>query len=360
MKTTFLPRRLAALAAALALTAALTGCGASGGGSADAVASTESMSAAAQEGASGGGVPHLDPGNATAENARKVIYNADVTLESTDFDAAQQAVLEAVETHGGYLSHSDLSGSAEDQDRFLNLTVRVPAAEYRSLLTALGNSANLLNASESADDITADYIDVQARLTALEAQRDRLNELADQAETTADLLEIESQLSDVQYQIESYTAQLRSLDSQITYSTVDVYLSEVAELTPTGTTFGDRLAAAFFGGWQAFADLIEGLFLAIVYLLPLLLLAAAIVAVCVVLGRRRRARRAARRAGQPGAWSAAPQQAGKAEPQPNLETAGKPDAASTPDAADKPGADPAARPEPPASQPGAPKSGPKY
>lgn len=69
---------------------------------------------------------------------------------------------------------------------------------------------------------------------ALEAQRTRLNELADQAETTADLLEIESQLSDVQYQLENYTRQLRNMDQQVSYSTVDIYLEEVATLTPTG------------------------------------------------------------------------------------------------------------------------------
>ena len=332
MKTTFLPRRLAALAAALALTAALTGCGASSGGSADAVASTESMSAAAQDGASGGGVPHLDPGNATAENARKVIYNADVTLESTDFDAAQQAVLEAVETHGGYLSHSDLSGSAEDQDRFLNLTVRVPATEYRSLLTALGNSANLLNASESADDITADYIDVQARLTALEAQRDRLNELADQAQTTADLLEIESQLSDVQYQIESYTQQQRWMDDQVDYSTVEVSLSEVKALTPeTPAGFLEQAGRAFLDGWDAFSLFLKGLVLSVIYLWPVLLIAAVILVVIWKTGPARRARRQARRMQAtpypaPNATAPNANAAARNAPDPNGSAAPKPDA----------------------------------
>ena len=331
MKTTFLPRRLAALAAALALTAALTGCGASSGGSADAVASTESMSAAAQEGASGGGVPHLDPGNATAENARKVIYNADVTLESTDFDAAQQAVLEAVETHGGYLSHSDLSGSAEDQDRFLHLTVRVPATEYRSLLTALGNSANLLNASESADDITADYIDVQARLTALEAQRDRLNELADQAQTTADLLEIESQLSDVQYQIESYTQQQRWMDDQVDYSTVEVSLSEVKALTPeTPAGFLEQAGRAFLDGWDAFSLFLKGLVLTVIYLWPVLLIAAVILVVIWKTGPARRARRQARRMQAtpypaPNATAPNANTAARNAPDPNGSAAPKPD-----------------------------------
>ena len=118
---------------------------------------------------------------------------------------------------------------------------------------------------------------MQARLTALEAQRDRLNELADEAETTADLLEIESQLSDVQYQLENYTRQLRNMDQQITYSTVDIYLREVATLTPTGVTFGERIADAFGGGWDAFVGFVQGLVIALVYLWPVVLLVVVIV-----------------------------------------------------------------------------------
>ena len=68
------------------------------------------------------------------------------------------------------------------------------------------------NLNEYAENVTNQYIDVNARITSLENQRDRLNALADQAETTADLLEIESQLSDVQYQLESYTQQMRALE----------------------------------------------------------------------------------------------------------------------------------------------------
>ena len=81
------------------------------------------------------------------------------------------------------------------------------------------------------------------------------------------------------------------MQDQVTYSTVDIYLNEVATLTPTGVTFADRLADAFFGGWQAFASLVQNVFLAVVYLLPLILVAAVIITLCVVLGRRRAKRR---------------------------------------------------------------------
>ena len=267
----------------------LAGCGARSSGAVTETteATMDSSASAPQESAgSGSSAPLISP-EATAESSRKIVYTASVEMESTDYDTTRQGILDAVEAAGAYLESSYQYGNAQDANRSAQYTVRVPVENYASLLTSLGETGNVLSQSESTDDITSNYIDVEARLTALEAQRDRLNQLADQAETTADLLEIESQLSDVQYQIESYTGQLRAMQDQVTYSTVDIYLSEVATLTPTGVTFADRLAEAFFGGWRAFASLVQNVFLTVVYLMPLILVAAVIIVLCVLAGRRR-------------------------------------------------------------------------
>ena len=218
-----------------------------------------------------------------------MIYNADLELETTGFDAAQDTLQAAVENTGAWLEYSEMNGSAEDQDRRLYYTVRVPVDNYRTFLEQAGQSGSVLSLNESAQDVTASYIDVEARIDSLEAQRERLAELAAQAETTADLLEIESQLSDVQYELESYTRQLRALDGQIAYSTVNVTLREVATLTPTGITFPERLWDAFSGGWSAFVTFLQGLILTLVYLWPLLLIAAAVVFAVRSLSRRHRA-----------------------------------------------------------------------
>ena len=298
MKKRNFRQRLAALAAALALTAALAGCGSAGGGSAAApeeAAATESFSMDnAALAADGGGAATLTP-QATGESARKIIYNADLSLESTDFDAARTALTDAVEAHGGYISYSDLSGSAEDQDRYSHYTVRIPADSYRNFLEAVSGAANVLSVSESAEDITSEYIDVEARIASLENQRSRLNELADTAETTADLLEIESQLSDVQYQLESYTRQRSWMDDQVQYSTVDIRLSEVKTLTPeTPVGFAEEAGRAFLDGWEAFSLFIKGLVLGLIYAWPAVLIVVIVVIVVVRTHPARQARRAAR------------------------------------------------------------------
>ena len=271
-------KRITRIAAALAAAALLAGCGASDSGKADYQTENAAYDSEYAVDAAGGADSSLMPDSAaTDENAQKIIYNADLSMESTDFDAARATLLAAVDANDAWLEYSSIDGAESDHDRTANFTVRVPVENYRSFLAAAGDAGSVQNLSENAQNITSSYIDVQARLTALEAQRDRLNELADEAETTADLLEIESQLSDVQYQLENYTRQLRNMDQQITYSTVDIYLREVAVLTPTGVTFVERIADAFGSGWGAFVGFVQGLIIALVYLWPVVLLVVVIV-----------------------------------------------------------------------------------
>ncbi len=275
--------RITRITAALAAAALLAGCGGSIGSKDGGYYTTE---AAAQESynydsAAGGTDSSLMPANAAEaaadETAQKIIYNASLSMESTDFDAARETLMAAVEANDAWMESVSVYGTEKDHDRSADYTVRVPVDNYRAFLAAVGEAGSVRNVSENAENITSSYIDVQARLSALEAQRTRLNELADQAETTADLLEIESQLSDVQYQLENYTRQLRNMDQQVSYSTVDIYLQEVATLTPTGVTFTERIADAFGGGWDTFVGFVQGLVIALVYLWPVVLITVVVV-----------------------------------------------------------------------------------
>lgn len=279
--------------AALLAAALLAACGASS----ESYASSASVAngsyydeSAAMEGEYGGTdsgstTPTLDPSAQNTE--QKIVYTADMRIEATDFAAARDAFLAAVEDTGGWLEHTYVSGSEEDHDRYASYTVRVPAENYRAFLEQAGKGGSVNSLSEDASNITENYIDVQARLAALEAQRDRLNALADKAETTADLLEIENQLTDVQYELESYTRKLRVMDSQVMYSTVEATLNEVAVYSPTASTsFGQRIADAFSEGGAGFVSFVQGLAVAVVYLWPLLLIVAAAVT-AVALWRRK-------------------------------------------------------------------------
>ena len=266
-------KRITRITAALAAAALLAGCGSissnDGGYYATEAAAQESCN---YDSAAGAVDSSLMPANAAEaaadETAQKIIYNASLSMESTDFDAARETLLAAVEASNAWMESTSVYGTEKDHDRSADYTVRVPVDNYRAFLAAVGEAGSVRNISENAQNITSSYIDVESRLAAL----------ADQAETTADLLEIESQLSDVQYQLENYTRQLRNMDQQVSYSTVDIYLEEVATLTPTGVTFTERIADAFGGGWDAFVGFVQGLVIALVYLWPAVLIVIAVIA----------------------------------------------------------------------------------
>ena len=191
---------------------------------------------------------------ATDETAQKIIYNASLSMESTDFDAARETLMAAVEANNAWMESTSVYGTEKDHDRSADYAVRVPVDNYRAFLAAAGEAGSVRNVSENAQNITSSYIDVESRLAALEAQRTRLQELQAQADTLADLLEIESSLSDVQYQIESWQSQLDWYSNQVSCCTVYITLNEVETLTPTSTSFGAKLLAALRNGWTGFVS----------------------------------------------------------------------------------------------------------
>lgn len=226
-------------------------------------------------------------GTESAVAGDKIIYTAYLTLETKNYDAARAALEQALADAGGWMENSSES-SYDDSSRSLSMTLRVPAENYESFLTAAGQAASLVNRSESADDVTAQYTDVAGRIANLEGQRDRLRELQASAETLSDLLDIEAQLSDVQYQLESWQSQLDWYDDQVASCTVTVSLREVETYTPTGETFLKRLGAAFAEGWQNFVAGLASIAVVLAGLWPVVVIVAAAAAAVVIVRIRRR------------------------------------------------------------------------
>lgn len=188
----------------------------------------------------------------TADSA-KIIYTANLTLETRDYDTARAALDAALSDADGYMESSS-EYTNTDSTRSVSLTLRVPQDSYKSFLAAAAQSGSVTYQNQQAEDITTRYMDTEARLASLTAQRTRLQELQAQADTLADLLEIESSLSDVQYQIESWQSQLDWYSNQVSCCTVYITLNEVETLTPTSTSFGAKLLAALRNGWTGFVS----------------------------------------------------------------------------------------------------------
>lgn len=188
-----------------------------------------------------------------AQSNRKLIRTVDLQIQTKEFDTVLTSVQERVQELGGYVEQSSIdSGSTyySSYNRHSYLTVRIPSDKLDGFLENVKETANVTNISESTEDITLKYVDVESRKIALETEQNRLLVLLEKAETVEDIITIESRLSEVRYQLESYTSQLRTFDNQVDYSTVHINIHEVdreTKVEPKGfwdevkEQFGDSL-----------------------------------------------------------------------------------------------------------------------
>ena len=229
------------------------------------------------------------------DQGEKLIYTAELQMETTEFDQATAAIEALTAECGGYFESSSVSSWGRGY-RDASYTVRVPAERYGDFLARAGELCHVLNKQEYTENVTEAYYDVDGRLKTQETKLERLQELLARAESMEDIITIESAISDTEAQIESLSGQLRHYDALVDYSTVNIYLSEVYKLSNVeepATTFVSRLGAAFSGGWQNFVDGMEDLAVGLAYSwMWLVLLAVIAVAAAALVRKRMRKKRA--------------------------------------------------------------------
>ena len=146
---------------------------------------------------------------------------------------------------------------------------------------------NVTQKNESVEDVTLRYIDVESHKKALETEQERLLELLSKAENMEEILTIESKLSDIRYEIENYESQLKTMDNQIDYSTVSVYIDEVERVTDTGEKgFFEEIKERFGNSLYIVARGIRGLVIGILGSLPILIVCGGVIAVVVIVVRK--------------------------------------------------------------------------
>lgn len=222
----------------------------------------------------------------------KIIYTADMSLETKEFDEAQQALEDVVNELGGYFESRSVNQGGHY--RSLDCTVRVPVKNFITFLDRAGETAHVTNRSEYLEDVSEAYYDQEARLATQRIKLERLQELLGKAENMADIITIESAISETELQIEYLTGSLRQYDSQINYSTVSIYLREVYRLSTdeeAPVTFGDRIASAFSSGLSSGVANLDDFAIFVVRNWLSLLILIAVIAAAVLFFRRRRSRK---------------------------------------------------------------------
>lgn len=160
---------------------------------------------------------------------RKIVYRASMSLAVKDVAAAAREVEALALRSGGYVAQSQLSQYTGDQLRG-TVVIRVPAEGFRSVLDELRQLAvRVINESSNAEDVTAEYTDLEARLRNLEAvERElqaMLTEVRQQPGAKAeDILAVYRELAATREEIERIKGRMQYLSNLAALSTITVDL----------------------------------------------------------------------------------------------------------------------------------------
>lgn len=226
---------------------------------------------------------------AQVENGRKLIRTVSLSLETKEFDSVLTNLSTKTTELGGYIETSTVNGNSysHHSTRYASYVIRIPANKLNEFVEVVSELGNVTQKNESVEDVTLRYIDVESHKKALETEQERLLELLSKAENMEEILTIESKLSDIRYEIENYESQLKTMDNQIDYSTVSVYVDEVERVTDTGEKgFFEEIKERFGNSLYVVARGIRGLVIGILGSLPILIVCGGVIAVVVIVVRK--------------------------------------------------------------------------
>ena len=166
------------------------------------------------------------------DQERLVIYNAELRLEIKDFKKVEKEVEQMIRNQGGYIVQENIYQSEENKMEG-TITARIPQDQFHSLLTNLEKLAIKVHARNvTGQDVTEEYVDLEARLKSKQAVEERLYQFIKEAKETKDLLAISNDLARVQEEIEQIKGRMNYLQTQSSFSTVTIYLFENKVVIP--------------------------------------------------------------------------------------------------------------------------------
>lgn len=214
--------------------------------------------------------------------SRKLIKEISLSVETKDYDNYIQGLRNKVTSSGGYIETSNESNSSEF--RSFTATIRIPVGKTDSFTEFASDNVTVQRRSESVEDVTEEYVDIEARIKVYKAEEESLIEIMKQAGNVTDLLSVKESLADVRAKIESYTAQLKSLENLTDYSTITLTVYEVEREVET-EGYWSRIWNNVINGFKNVGKIITALFSFTLSAIPYLVIPAIVTVIIVIIVR---------------------------------------------------------------------------
>lgn len=183
---------------------------------------------------------------------RKIIRNADLSLQVTSVESMLATVRTIADGVGGIVFAS--STSYDGNNQIASMTIDVPADQFDIVVNELRSAPGVKKVereSITSQDVTDSYVDLQSQLRNLQATEARLMALMDKATNMQDILALNKQLSDIEGQIEQTTGRINYLDKKTSFSRITLTIKPFVAVAETTPKSGFNLGAAVRQAWEA-------------------------------------------------------------------------------------------------------------
>lgn len=186
-----------------------------------------------------------DPNN-EIQIERKLIKNGEVEFESEKLTETRKNIFKTIKKFNGYSSSDNEYKNSNEISN--SITIRVPSENFDNLLSEITVGVTKFDRKEiTIKDVTVEFLDIEARLKTKKELEDRYLEILKKANTVTEILEVEKQIGELRSEIESIEGRLKFLNSQISFSTLNV---RIYETISNQTEFGKKFKNGFKNGWE--------------------------------------------------------------------------------------------------------------
>lgn len=226
------------------------------------------------------------PTKSTLAKHKKIIKDGNISIKVKDVELAKKRMDAIVKTYDAYYENESFENY--EYKTAYSLKVRVPSKQFESFLQASEKGeGEIITKNINARDVTEEYVDGEIRLNSKKLFRNRYNQLLEKAGKVDDVLAIEENIRTLQEEIESQEGQLKFLDDQVSYSTLEIMLfteKVLPKTTISEETFFQRFKTSLENGWNMLVNCVLWCIMQWPWLIVMMVL---IVMVKVYLRRRR-------------------------------------------------------------------------
>ena len=190
---------------------------------------------------------------------QKIIKEGNLRFETNDLTATYTQIINAVKSQQATIQND--SEGKDDVSVFRKLIIRIPNKNFDLFLKDISKGVAYFDNKEiSSQDVTAEFIDIDARLKAKKVLEARYLELLKKANKVSEMLEIEAQLSSIREEIEAKEGQLIYMQNRVSFSTITVeFYKSVANEAGATSSYGMKIWTAFKSGFNGLSSFLINL-----------------------------------------------------------------------------------------------------